>query len=568
MFPAHSTAAELARAACTLSITFTTLRSICTLLTVARTRQIWDEFILDVDTDIVFHRNADDSHCLSDHIFDVDGHVAHADSCTSEYVPELPYEGHVFLGDLEFGSTLSVPLTDTQPHWPLFDGGDAQDENGLTDLWPPHGVSADQNAVLVYTDAEFPDFGQWMQDADLIHTDPIQQPGDLQISTSQRSPYSSSSTSTECQRLLQIVRRWLSDHASQPYPSRTEKEKLAESTGCSVDQVEHCFTNTRAREKHCKPDILYNHVLTTPLTLHLVFDGGHAKVRNGQVPFNTGLHANVSAQSSYAHPVSMSFTNDNVTCPPATNTSDSIIWPSQFDPGHPMPDSNQDTETQVYQHFAAESARQEVFSVSALQEAVMPKRKGRRYHAQRHLYGTSEHLRFAPQQTSSSPNFQVSEHRFPCTVCVKAFKNASDWKRHEASVHGYNDREWVCMLTDAFKLQSECVFCLEPMDSIDHLDKHAIDPCSDKCTAERSFPRKDLLKQHVLLAHLTGASPSIKKTFEIPTEWSRGLDVPPGGPGSRWCGFCKRMLETTAQRMDHVAQHFRKGQGMTSWIRI
>ncbi|KAI4612979.1 hypothetical protein J4E80_007034 [Alternaria sp. BMP 0032] len=264
----------------------------------------------------------------------------------------------------------------------------------------------------------------------------------------------------------------------------------------------------------------------------------------------------------------MSFADDNVTCPPATNTSDSISWPSLSDPGYPTPDSNQDTETQVYQHSAAGSARQEAFSVSALQEAAITKRKGRRYHAQRHQYGTSEHLRFAQQQTSSSPSSQASEDRFPCTVCVKSFKNAWEWKRHETSVHDYKDREWVCVLTDAFKLRSECVFCLEPMDSIDHLDKHAIDLCSNKCTAERSFPRKDLLKQHVLLAHLEDAPPSIKKTFEVPTEWERGLDVSPGGPGSRWCGFCRCMLETTAQRMDHVAQHFRNGQNMMSWIRM
>ncbi|KAI4927822.1 hypothetical protein J4E85_006334 [Alternaria conjuncta] len=298
-----------------------------------------------------------------------------------------------------------------------------------------------------------------------------------------------------------------------------------------------------------------------------VFDG-HAKVQNGQVPSNTGLHANMSARSSYAQPVSMSFADDNVTCSPATNTGDINSWPWPFDPGYSTPDSNQDTETQVYQHPAANPARQEAFSASGLQEAAMPKRKGRRYHAQRHQYSTSEQQPVAPQQISSCPSFQEPENRFPCTVCVKAFKNASDWKRHEASVHGYNDREWVCMLTDAFKLQSECVFCLESMDSIDHLDKHAIDPCSNKCTAERSFPRKDLLKQHVFLAHLADAPPPIKKRFEVPKEWSRSLIVSPGGPGSCWCGFCGCMLETTAKRMDHVAQHFREGQNITSWIRM
>ncbi|KAI4698101.1 uncharacterized protein J4E84_001235 [Alternaria hordeiaustralica] len=275
------------------------------------------------------------------------------------------------------------------------------------------------------------------------------------------------------------------------------------------------------------------------------------------------------AQSSYAQPVFMSFADDGVISPPITNTSDSSSWPSPSDPGYPTPDNNQDTESQVYQHPAAESARQVAFSVSALQEAAMPKRKGRRYHAQRQQHGTtSEHLPCATQKTPSSSSHQKPEERFPCTVCVKAFKNPSEWKRHEASVHGYNDREWVCVLTDTFKLQSECVFCSEPMDTVDHCDKHSITPCSSKCTAERSFPRKDLLKQHVLLAHLADAPPPIKKGFEVPKEWSRGLDVSPGGPGSRWCGFCGCMIETTAKRMEHVAQHFREGQNMTSWIRM
>lgn len=257
-----------------------------------------------------------------------------------------------------------------------------------------------------------------------------------------------------------------------------------------------------------------------------------------------------------------------VTSPPTTKTSDSISRPSPSDRGYPKPYSSQGAQTQVYQCSEAGSAHQVSSNVSALWEAAVPKRKGRRYHAQRHQAGRNEHLLCATQNSSSSPSLQEAEERFACTVCVKACKNASEWKRHEAGVHGYNDREWVCMLTDAFKLQSECVFCLEPMDSIDHLDKHAIDRCSNKCTAERSFPRKDNLKQHVLLAHLARASPWIKTTFEVPTEWERVLDLSPGGPGSRWCGFCGYMLETTAERMDHVAQHFRNGQKMTSWIPI
>jgi len=528
------------------------------VLTIPRSSHTWDEALLNVNNEHVFYRSADDPPFRSDHGYDVDGHFAHVDGCTGYFAQDTPHNGYVSLSDIEFDDTLSHPPTATQPPQPVFDGqygGDVQVGNGLTIFCSPHGVSTGYDAAEEYMYTDVPGFDFDMQGVEFAHADTMEQPdAHLRILTSPNEPCQMRPNLSACQHRVQIVRRWLSDHASRPYPNLTEKAALAASAGGSEHQLNVCFRNLRAREKHRK---LVRHVPITPLIMHLVFEGNF-NIRDGSGSTDTGLRADMSPQSSYAQPGFVSCADE----PPATNTSDSSPWPSSSDSGYPMSDHNQDAETQVFQSSEAELAHQVPFSVSA------PKRKGRRYHAQRQRHGTSEHLSCATQDTTSSSSLQELDKRFPCTVCVKAFKDASGWKRHEASVHGYNDREWICVLTDAFKLQAECVFCLEPMDSIDHLDKHAIDPCSHKCTAERSFPRKDLLKQHVLLAHLADAPASIKKRFEVPKEWSRGLEVSPGGPGSRWCGFCRCMLETTAKRMDHVAQHFRKGQNMTSWIRM
>lgn len=251
MVRAHFIAAELSTAVCTLSnssqlghLPYTADHT---------TRQIWDGVLLDVDTDIVFRHNAEYLHLPSDHVDDVDGHVTHVENSASYFAQDSRHSGFVSLDDIELDNTIGVLVTPTQPLQPLFEGGDVQDEDGSTNFWSPHGVPTDQDAAVNYTHVELPDFGPWMQDAELIHAGPIEQPEDyLQISMSQRSPYRNPSASTECQSLRKIVRRWLSDHASRPYPSRIEKKTLTESAGCSVEQLEICFRNMRAREKHCK----------------------------------------------------------------------------------------------------------------------------------------------------------------------------------------------------------------------------------------------------------------------------------------------------------------------------
>jgi len=310
-----------------------------------------------------------------------------------------------------------------------------------------------------------------------------------------------------------------------------------------------------------------------PLTLNLVLHS-HVDGRSGENTIHDEPCDIISVIPDYIQQPSM-LTADAISpavisSPPTWGTNASSPWLSPFYASRRVLQNGPPFATEVYQDFTVSQMDQALEEVTVPRITPMPKRKGRRHRALAYRASVSEHLPHVTPMQTASPGLARPANQFPCTAigCDQSFKNASGWKRHEAGVHGYNDREWICMLTEAFKLQSECVFCLESMDSIDHLDKHAIDPCSNKCTAERSFPRKDLLKQHVLLAHLASASPSIRRTFEVPTEWERGLGVSPGGPGSRWCGFCRCMLETTAKRMHHVAQHFRKNQDMTSWIRM
>ena len=46
---------------------------------------------------------------------------------------------------------------------------------------------------------------------------------------------------------LSILKKWVDEHASEPYPSPEEKAELAEQVGMEVRQIEHWFTNRRKR---------------------------------------------------------------------------------------------------------------------------------------------------------------------------------------------------------------------------------------------------------------------------------------------------------------------------------
>jgi len=255
--------------------------------------------------------------------------------------------------------------------------------------------------------------------------------------------------------------------------------------------------------------------------------------------------------------------------PHTTDTNDSSQWPSSFDTGYPTPDSIPGVVAQIHQKFEADSACQTTPSISAARSSIASKRKGRRHRAQTYQAGVGENMSDKMPTPIASFSLGKPENRFFCTVigCYESFKNTSDWKRHEAGVHGYRDQEWICMLTEAFKTRSECIFCMEAMDSIDHLTKHVIAHCSDKCTTERTFFRKDLLKQHVMRVHLAGEPIPVQKNFTVPLERSRQVDVSAYEPDSCWCGFCGRAFESVTTRMDHVAQHFRDGRSIATWTR-
>ncbi|RMJ16199.1 hypothetical protein CDV36_004126 [Fusarium kuroshium] len=94
-----------------------------------------------------------------------------------------------------------------------------------------------------------------------------------------------------------------------------------------------------------------------------------------------------------------------------------------------------------------------------------------------------------------------------------------------------------------------CVFCGEVTPSETHLATHNPAACQ-----ERSFSRKDHLKQHLRLVHNAGLIDLSLKLWKAqkPEIKSR-------------CGFCKAELETWLDRVDHLSNHFKLGCTMADW---
>lgn len=142
---------------------------------------------------------------------------------------------------------------------------------------------------------------------------------------------------------------------------------------------------------------------------------------------------------------------------------------------------------------------------------------------------------------------------FQCTFCTETFRTKHDWKRHEKSLHLALET-WVCAPDGPRAVNPEngrlcCVFCghVEPNDA--HVEEHNPFACQ-----ERTFTRKDHIKQHLKLVHRADLIEWSSKAWKAALPEIRSK-----------CGFCGITMDTWTSRADHLADHFKMGQTMATW---
>lgn len=147
---------------------------------------------------------------------------------------------------------------------------------------------------------------------------------------------------------------------------------------------------------------------------------------------------------------------------------------------------------------------------------------------------------------------------FQCTFCPDTFRTKHDWQRHEKSLHLSLER-WVCSPNGVQAFNPEngrmsCVFCGHPDPDEAHTDSHNYSACQERSAGERTFYRKDHLCQHLRLVHNAKFTSWSMEQWKVTTPEIRSR-----------CGFCDAIMDTWSIRVDHLAEHFKKGKSMADW---
>ncbi|KAF2268119.1 hypothetical protein CC78DRAFT_590418 [Lojkania enalia] len=300
---------------------------------------------------------------------------------------------------------------------------------------------------------------------------------------------------------------WLMAHASSPYAAFEEVQHLAAVTGQSPHQVRTCLNNLRARTK-IRDDPCAQEDTAVKLLGNADFD---ALIWHDETSQNNGL----------------------------TDTLASIVPSDMFQTLESL-ESNQTTFVTDYADLPSPDETSNVqLPYPSVPDYKKPfKRKGKRQYASRSMH------------TSGQPFGQTS---------------SEDSGDPSPDVHNFHIIQWTCMPGGYLIEDVSCAFCSELFPENSHFEKHNISKCILKDHRERTFGRKDLLKQHVQQVHLVDVDATQSRAFQVPNAWARDVDTAESDPQSLWCGFCKANFDSTKKRMEHVAGHFRDGANMDQW---
>ncbi|KAH7254780.1 hypothetical protein B0J15DRAFT_446817 [Fusarium solani] len=351
-------------------------------------------------------------------------------------------------------------------------------------------------------------------------------------------------------RSVRTLRNWFSDHESHPYPSPKDVEMLQSQTGLSGQQITNWLGNFRRR---------YKFRALRPVSLD---------IRNWVEPSSSSQGV-MNIPPRRPTPVPMEHMDplqrwEN--SPPqheAAAVSDisravaaAVGSPSAFSPARPR--------TSEWSRSSAGTAS----SVSSAGTSCSSRGSGSQLSASSHASHTSlEYLKRSTnrrrrgtahrRQRGNWLNRSQVSGRFQCTFCTESFKTKYDWERHEKSLH-LSLEAWVCSPKGSVETHPDegvlCVYCGDANPDQAHLKKHNNTACIERPFEERTFYRKDHLRQHLKLVH--GA-----KYVKWPMEtWRTAIkDI-----RSR-CGFCGIEMESWSSRTDHLASHFKDGRTMADW---
>jgi hypothetical protein len=358
---------------------------------------------------------------------------------------------------------------------------------------------------------------------------------------------------------VRTLKNWLSTHSRHPYPTDEEKESLQRLTGLNKTQITNWLANARRRGKVPAQRSTSPHVrswagaidipqrrgtpspLATPQRRGTPIESMNPLQRWANSPpehepANVTDIARAITSSSSAHssglesPASFNYTDDGSGRSLCHASSASSVGTSQ---------SSGSSFQSAYSHGSRET-------FGSLTPSFGRGRRRRR-------------RRMPPKRPNTGPTSLTAPVKtFQCTFCTETFRTKHDWQRHEKSLHLSLER-WVCAPHGATAMDPEskrqcCVFCAEPNPDEAHIESHNMSACQERSLADRTFYRKDHLRQHLNLVHNAKFKSWSMDSWKVVTPEIRSR-----------CGFCGIVMDTWTIRTDHLAEHFKTGDTMKDW---
>ncbi|KAJ9132519.1 C2H2 type zinc finger domain-containing protein [Pleurostoma richardsiae] len=345
---------------------------------------------------------------------------------------------------------------------------------------------------------------------------------------------------------VKILKNWLSSHHRHPYPSEEEKDTLQRQTGLNKTQITNWLANARRRGKIQAPRATSPHVKSWSNPIDIPKRKGTPAFENknplerwvDSPPENepasvTAIARAVTASTSglssgLNSPHSFNETDDGSGRSLCNQSSTSSLGTSQSSGGS----------------FASAYSHASRGSFGSLGSLGRGRRRRRR--------------RAPPARPDEKTPLHAPLKTFQCTFCTETFRTKHDWQRHEKSLHLSLER-WVCAPSGPMAVNPEtkvmsCVFCGEANPDEAHIEIHNYSSCQERTLEERTFYRKDHLRQHLKLVHNVKFVSWSMEPWKAATPEIRSR-----------CGFCGIVMDTWTIRVDHLAEHFKTGNTMADW---
>jgi hypothetical protein len=354
---------------------------------------------------------------------------------------------------------------------------------------------------------------------------------------------------------VKILKNWLSTHSKHPYPNDEEKEMLQKQTGLNKTQITNWLANARRRGKIAAPRSTSPGVRAwsnaidipqrrgtpasfenlNPLQRWQVSPPEHEPASVTDIA--RAVSSTTLSSSGRNSPYSQHFTDDGS---------------GRFDDGSGRSLCNASSASSVNTSHSSGGSFASAFShgskgsFGSYGSSIPRGRRRRRRKA-------------TPKSPTVGQNSLAAPLKaYMCTFCTETFRTKHDWQRHEKSLHLSLER-WVCCPDGAQAFSPEsgqvsCVFCGHAHPDEAHLESHNHSACQERTLEERTFYRKDHLRQHLKLVHNVKFVTWSMEPWKVSTPEIRSR-----------CGFCGIVMDTWTIRVDHLAEHFKTGNTMADW---